>query len=114
MISYNKEKTLTKKFSQRKFFSDKSFSDKSKTAPSAAVLGGGDIGFPLIFAGVVLKSLVLKNPLPIAFLKVSIIPVCTAAALLILLLKGQKDKYYPAMPFLSAGAILGYVIVLLI
>ena len=78
-----------------------------------AVLGGGDIGFPLIFAGVVMKDLLLSNPEIIAFLKTLVIPVFVTAALLYLLLKGQKDKFYPAMPYLTVGCVVGYLVVLL-
>jgi len=78
-----------------------------------AVLGGGDIGFPLIFAGVVMKDLLLNNPEIIAFLKTLVIPVFVTVALLYLLLKGQKDKFYPAMPYLTVGCIVGYFVVLL-
>ncbi len=79
-----------------------------------AVLGGGDIGFTLIFAGVVMQSLMLKNPLHIGFMKTLIIPVCVSIALLALLLKGEKNKFYPAMPVLSLGCLAGYFVILLI
>ncbi len=79
-----------------------------------AILGGGDIGFPLIFAGVVMKDLMLTNTVWIGFLKALIIPVLTSAALLWLLLKADKDKFYPAMPFLTAGCFAGYGIIWLL
>lgn len=79
-----------------------------------AVLGGGDIGFPLIFAGVVMKGLVLANTPFVGFLKVLAIPICATLALLLLLLSAEKDKFYPAMPFITAGCVVGYLIVLLI
>jgi len=78
-----------------------------------AVLGGGDIGFPLIFAGVVMKDLLLSNLEIIAFLKTLIIPIFVTAALLYLLLYGQKDKFYPAMPYLTVGCVVGYLVILL-
>ena len=79
-----------------------------------AVLGGGDIGFPLIFAGVVMKGLMLKNTEIIGFLKTLIIPIFVSAALLFLLTKGKKDKFYPAMPYLSTGCFIGYLIIFLL
>ncbi len=79
-----------------------------------AVLGGGDIGFPLLFAGVVMKDLMLKNPELIGFLKALIIPVFVSLALLYLLAKGEKNKFYPAMPYLTVGCVIGYLIVLLL
>ncbi|MBI2654507.1 hypothetical protein HYX02_06925 [Candidatus Woesearchaeota archaeon] len=79
-----------------------------------AVLGGGDIGFTLIFAGVVMKGLMLKEAVLIGFLKTMIIPVFVSIALLFLLLKGQENKFYPAMPVLSLGCVLGYLVVLVV
>lgn len=91
-------------------------SQKTQKAKGAnvAVLGGGDMGFPLIFAGVVMKGLMLEETVTAGFLKTSIIPVTTAIALFILLMKGQQNKYYPAMPFLSIGAVIGYFIIQLL
>ncbi len=78
----------------------------------SAILGGGDIGFPLIFAGVVLKTLIADSiPVPIAFLETMIVVILSALALFILLYKSEKGKFYPAMPFISAGCFLGYIIV---
>lgn len=71
----------------------------------AAILGGGDIGFPLLFTVVIYKSLGLSA---------LVIPLFVALALFLLLVKGKKDKYYPAMPYLSAGCIAGYFIAYLI
>lgn len=81
---------------------------------SVAVLGGGDIGFTLIFAGVVMKELMLQETVLVGFLKASIIPVCVSLALFALLVKGQQNKFYPAMPVLSLGCFVGYLIVLII
>ncbi|NQV09347.1 hypothetical protein HQ529_05855 [Candidatus Woesearchaeota archaeon] len=80
-----------------------------------AILGGGDIGFPLIFAGVTLKTLidsgVARN---IAFFESFIVVVTSTIALFWLLIKSKKDKFYPAMPFISIGCFLGYVLILLL
>lgn len=80
----------------------------------SAILGGGDIGFPLIFTGVVFKILVLNYSLPIAFLQSLIISATTAIALLWLFIKAESNKYYPAMPFVSIGCLAGYGIISLI
>ncbi|MFH0868549.1 MAG: presenilin family intramembrane aspartyl protease [Candidatus Woesearchaeota archaeon] len=85
-----------------------------KGGGNIAVLGGGDIGFPLLFAGVVMKDLMLTNIELIGFLKTLIIPVFVSLALLYLLVKGKKDKFYPAMPYLTVGCVIGYLIVLLL
>tara|TARA_Y100000310_G_scaffold327507_1_gene393998 strand:- start:1455 stop:2375 length:921 start_codon:yes stop_codon:yes gene_type:complete len=94
---------------------------KAKPAPAKAekivnvkhaILGGGDIGFPLLFAGVVMKGLMLENSVLIGFLKTLAIPICVTIALMFLFIKGEKDKFYPAMPFLSIGCLAGYLIIL--
>lgn len=70
-----------------------------------AVLGGGDIAFPLLFVGAVMKSFGMG----LAF-----IPVITSTiALIILFIKAEKDKFYPAMPFLAAGCFVGLGLVYL-
>ena len=79
-----------------------------------AVLGGGDMGLTLLFAGVVMKGLMLNNPEPIGFLKTLIIPIFVSLALLFLLMKAEKDKFYPAMPFLTVGCIIGYFVVFIL
>jgi len=67
-----------------------------------AILGGGDIGFPLIFTGVVLKEFNLYTN----FYPVLIIPLFTTIALALLFYYGDKNKFYPAMPFLSLACFL--------
>ncbi len=61
----------------------------------SAILGGGDIGFPLLFSAVLLRQF----GWPAAMLSVGL----STAALLILLIASKKNKFYPAMPFLAAG-----------
>jgi len=87
---------------------------KVKKIIKTAILGGGDIGFPLLFSGVVMKGLMLENSILIGFLKTLIIPVVVSIALFLLFVKGKKDKFYPAMPFLTAGCFIGYLVLLLI
>lgn len=89
-------------------------SGKAAPGQSVAVLGGGDIGFTLIFAGVVMKVLMLQDAFLTGFLKTLIIPVFVTIALFILLMKGQQDKFYPAMPVLSLGCFVGYLVIWLI
>lgn len=64
-----------------------------------AILGGGDIGFPLLFAGTVLKELGLWQSL--------VIPFFALAGLAILLFIAKEKKFYPAMPFISGGCFIG-------
>ncbi len=81
-----------------------------------AILGGGDIAFPLIFSGAVMQELVkkrsvaLSSALPLAL----VVSLCAAVALFWLLMAGKKDRFYPAMPFISAGCFLGTALVLLV
>ncbi len=74
-----------------------------------AILGGGDIGFPLLFAGAVMKEIggVLNW-------QSLIVPVAVSVVLFGLFLFGKRKKFYPAMPYLSAGCLIGYGIVRLI
>jgi presenilin-like A22 family membrane protease len=71
-----------------------------------AILGGGDIGFPLIFAGVVMKTAGMHSGL--------LVSIGAAAALAGLLWFGQRKRFYPAMPFLTAGCLAGYAILFLL
>ncbi|MFW6013960.1 MAG: presenilin family intramembrane aspartyl protease [Candidatus Nanoarchaeia archaeon] len=100
---FAKEKNITKKTSKKTNKKTKSSAQNVKTA----ILGGGDIAFPLIFAGAVMKSYG-------SFLFPIIIIFTTAIALFLLLTYSKKDRFYPAMPFISAGAFLGFAIVWLI
>ncbi|HLD39691.1 MAG TPA: presenilin family intramembrane aspartyl protease [Candidatus Nanoarchaeia archaeon] len=68
-----------------------------------AILGGGDIGFPLIFAGVVLKEMGLWQSL--------FIPFGALLGLAVLLWNGKENRFYPAMPFISAGCFVALGIV---
>ena len=83
---------------------------KQKTADvsiHAAVLGGGDIAFPLLFSGVIMKTTG-------SYLNPIIISVVVTVALFILLLAGKRGKFYPAMPFLAIGCLGGYGIISLL
>jgi len=71
-----------------------------------AILGGGDIGFPLIFAGVLLKEMGLWQSL--------VLPFFAMAGLAYLLWLGEKDKFYPAMPFIGAGCFVGLGVIWLV
>ena len=70
-----------------------------------AMLGGGDIGFTLLFSGVVLVKM--------GFLQAIIVSLVTTLALFLLFMYSKQNKFYPAMPFLSAGCFLGLLISLL-
>ena len=73
-----------------------------------AILGGGDMAFPLIFAGTVLVWLIQQGfDKTVAFYVTLLIPLFATLALSFLFWKSEKGKFYPAMPFLSAGCFLG-------
>ena len=69
---------------------------------SVAILGGGDVVFPIITAGVILRAYSLFPALIVSFSSV--------IALAGLLLLAKKKKFYPAMPFISAGLFVGIFI----
>ena len=85
----------------------------SKRKTKGAILGGGDIAFPLIFSGAVLTWLVgTRQVAPLAALwQTFIITACTTLALALLFAYSKKDRFYPAMPFLSAGCFVGLAII---
>jgi presenilin-like A22 family membrane protease len=76
----------------------KKFKNK-KIKVNLAILGGGDVVFPIIFAGVVFQALGLIPALITSFF--------ATLALFLLFIFARKGKFYPAMPFLSAGCFLG-------
>ncbi|MBS3137765.1 hypothetical protein J4232_04990 [Candidatus Woesearchaeota archaeon] len=81
--------------------------DEKGEKQRSAILGGGDIAFPMLFAGTVFKYAGnLLDPL--------IIIITVTIALFLLFIYGDKNKYYPAMPFLTAGCFIGWGIVWLI
>lgn len=70
-----------------------------------AILGGGDLGFPLLFSGVLFRT----------YGWFALISVLTSTiALAFLLWKSEKNKYYPAMPTISIGCLVGYGIIMLV
>jgi len=78
-----------------------------KIKVSLALLGGGDVAFPLLFAGVMLRW-------GGGLIPALIIVGTSTLALLGLFLYSKKGKFYPAMPFITAGCIIGWLITLLL
>jgi len=107
-----KEKTKIEKIKPIKI----SKVQKKEKETNVAILGGGDIAFPLIFSGVVMESLIKFDMLSKlnAFLFTLIITFFVTLALILLFYKSEKGKYYPAMPFLTTGCLVGYGIVYLL
>lgn len=79
---------------------------KKKVKVNVGILGGGDIVFPIILAGVVLSTFGLLYAL--------IISLGATIALGILFYYSEKGKFYPAMPFISAGCFIALGLVYLI
>jgi len=75
---------------------------KAKIRVNLAILGGGDVIFPIITAGVFYKVFGLLSAL--------IIVGFATLALLGLFMLARKGRFYPAMPFLSVGLYLGMVV----
>ncbi|MFH1506745.1 MAG: presenilin family intramembrane aspartyl protease, partial [archaeon] len=117
MIPYNRvSKHIVSKFSRKaKLGGEKDKKGKKKPEITNAILGGGDVAFPLLFTGVVMEGLILKGmSKSMAFSQSLIIVITTAIALTLLFVYAKKDKFYPAMPFVTAGCMVGWVIVLLL
>ncbi|MEK6822310.1 MAG: presenilin family intramembrane aspartyl protease [Nanoarchaeota archaeon] len=70
-----------------------------------AVLGGGDMGFPLLFAATLLKQQGLTAALTI--------PPFAALGLVVLLIMAKKDRFYPAMPAITIGCLVGWAVTFL-
>jgi len=82
------------------------------TEKKNAILGGGDVAFPLIFAGVIMEALMMHGfSKIIAFQYSLMIALTTAIALFLLFMAAKKDKFYPAMPFVTLGCVAGYLII---
>lgn len=84
---------------------DKKIKQK-KVKVSVAILGGGDVVFPIITAGVALHAL--------GFIAAFLVVFGAAAALLGLFYLSEKGKFYPAMPFITAGCFVALAIAYLI
>jgi len=88
----------------------------SKKEGRVAILGGGDIAFPMIFSGVIMEYLIKAQQLTKfnALLESFIVTFFVTIALSLLLFKSEKGKFYPAMPFITLGCLVGYGVVWLI
>ena len=92
-----KQRALVKKLKKTKAGAKKL--KKKKMRVQLAILGGGDIVFPIITAGVIMR---LWGIIPAL-----IVTLCATASLLALFYYSKKGKFYPAMPFLTAGLLAG-------
>jgi presenilin-like A22 family membrane protease len=72
-----------------------------KVKANVAILGGGDVIFPIITAGVMLVQY--------GFMHALFVIIGAALGLSYLLFLAEKKKFYPAMPFITAGIFLGMI-----
>ncbi len=75
---------------------------KKKIKVSLAILGGGDVIFPIIAAGIFLRTLGLLSSL--------FVTAGATVALAALFIAARKGKFYPAMPFISTGIFVGMIV----
>jgi presenilin-like A22 family membrane protease len=80
----------------------KSKSQKNSIKVNMAVLGGGDVVFPIITSGVFYRNFGLIPSLSIM--------IGATLGLSYILFFGEKKKPYPAMPFITAGILLGLLL----
>jgi presenilin-like A22 family membrane protease len=73
--------------------------NKKKIKVNVAILGGGDIVFPIITAGVMLKTLGLLSAV--------FVIIGATIGLAYLFFAAEKKKFYPAMPYITAGILVG-------
>jgi presenilin-like A22 family membrane protease len=73
-----------------------------KIKVNIALLGGGDIIFPMILSGIVMQTWGLIPAL--------IVTLGATLALAYLFCISEKGKFYPAMPFITSGCLIGLAI----
>jgi len=95
-------KKMRSKIQKMKKSMKKSELKKKKIKVNVAILGGGDVIFPIIAAGVMLKTLGLATAL--------FVIAGATIGLSCLFFFAQKKKFYPAMPFISAGIFAGIIL----
>lgn len=88
----NLEKTKLEKMMDKDF-------KRAKVKVHLAILGGGDVIFPIITAGIFYKAYGIVPAL--------IITASATLGLLYLLIASKKGKFYPAMPYLTIAMYLG-------
>jgi presenilin-like A22 family membrane protease len=95
---------------------------KKKIRVNIAILGGGDVIFPLISAGVILTMKKAPWGLPHfaeiiskgLLLPAIFIIAGATLGLALLFMFSEKKKFYPAMPFITAGILVGMILSYLI
>ena len=87
---------------------------RSKIKFSAAVLGGGDIAFTTIAMGILMHSYSSKSLFGVPGLIPGLFVLLgSTLGILYIFIFGDKDKPYPAMPYITIGIILSTLIFLI-
>lgn len=97
---------VSKKMSMKIKETPKSDLKNKKIKVNMAILGGGDVVFPIIASGVVLRQF--------GFAPALLVILGATLGLSYLLFFAEKKKFYPAMPFITAGILLGLLISFLV
>jgi presenilin-like A22 family membrane protease len=93
----------------------KSKDKKKKIKVNLAILGGGDVVFPIITSGVIFKTetVALLNGMKSfvgGFWPAIFVIAGATLGLTLLFMFSEKKKFYPAMPFITAGIFLGIIL----
>ncbi|MBD3247181.1 hypothetical protein GF378_01015 [Candidatus Pacearchaeota archaeon] len=112
-VPYAGDEKTRKKIKEARLAKKKGKKTKNeKISVNLAILGGGDVIFPLITAGVMMR---MFSNTPIGGLLAAILVILGATAGLgYLFFFSEKKKFYPAMPFITTGILLGIFLTWLI
>ena len=109
-VPYADKKTKEKIRLLREKYKEKKIPSKvlktKKIKISLAILGGGDVVFPIMIAGVVFRLL--------GYIPALTVSIFATLGLLSLFIAAKKGKFYPAMPFITAGCLVGLAVAYLI
>jgi len=94
-------KAMKAKIKKMKLTMSKKQLSKKNIKVNVAILGGGDVIFPIITAGVMLKLFTFYHSL--------FVIAGATLGLGFLLMRSEKKKFYPAMPFITAGIFIGMI-----
>lgn len=93
---------------------DAQVQEQESSGPRSAILGGGDIAVPLLFSAAVMEFAVRNGATKLsAFLQGTLVSVASAGTLLALFYYSEDDAFYPAMPFITGGCLVGFAVVFL-
>jgi len=100
-VPYMSKRMKAKVQSMKEKFSNSEMK-KKKIKVNIAMLGGGDIIFPIITSGIMLQEYGLTSAL--------MVTAGATAGLAYLFFFAEKKKFYPAMPFITAGMFVAMIL----